>query len=136
MRGSWFVLCAVAVGCGSLPRPRLVSPPNDAYEAVPYPPPAALSELVPEEPEGKDVVWIDGSWVFRGNFYVWQRGGWVENPRDAAFADWKVRWTPDGRVEYAASSWRDTAGKRKRAQILKPAGSPSNEVTAEFQAGR
>jgi hypothetical protein len=113
-----------------------VSPPNDAYEAVPYPPPAALSELVPEEPEGTDVVWIDGSWVFRGNYYVWQRGGWVENPKGAAFAEWKVRYAPDGRVEYAASSWRDATGKRQRAKILKAATSPPNEVTAEFQTGR
>jgi len=125
------------VACGdSLPRPKTVLPPEDSYEIVPYPPPAALSELVPDEPDGKDVVWVDGSWVFRGNYYVWQRGGWVEKPKDAAFAEWRVRYTPDGRVEYAPSSWRDPAGKRMRAPILKPATSPPNEVTAEFQTGR
>lgn len=135
---AWCFLTSLVLACcaDSLPRPAIVSPPDDAYEVVPYPPPAALSEFVPERPSGRDVVWIDGSWVFRGNYYVWQRGGWVENPEGAAFAQWKVRYTKDGRVEYAPSAFRDPAGKRRRTAILVPAGTPPNEVTAEFQTGR
>jgi hypothetical protein len=125
------------MGCGdSLPRPKFIEQPSDAFEAVPYPPPAALSELVPERPSGKSLVWIDGSWVWRGHYYVWQRGGWTESPTDIGFAEWKLRYTDDGRLEYAPSAWRDATGKRKREPIVKPAVSPPNEVTAEFQTGR
>jgi len=137
MRRSCVAFCLVLLGCGdSLPRPKTIEQPADAFEMVPYPPPAALSELVPERPGGTRTVWIDGSWVFRGNYYVWQRGGWVEEPDGAGFAAWKLRYADDGHIEYAPSSWRDRTGKRKRVPILKPATSPPNEVTAEFQTGR
>ena len=78
----------VAVGCGGqLPAPETTEHPLSAFADVPYPPPAALAETVPERPERDGVVWIDGEWRPHGDSYVWRRGGWFVPPTQALHAD-------------------------------------------------
>jgi hypothetical protein len=129
---------ALATGCGSsLALPPTVAPEPAGYAEVPYPPPAALVELVPNAPDDPDAVWIDGSWVWRGRYYVWQRGGWVVPPEGATFRPWSLRFTADGRMLFAKTRWTRQDGRRLRQPpILAPAMTPPNEVTAEFQTAR
>jgi hypothetical protein len=104
---------------------------------VPYPPPAALAETVPPRPEGSDVVWIDGEWVFHGKDYVWQRGGWVHTPRGARYAPWRAVYQRAGRLFLASGTWYDASGNPlPRPELAVPARTPPNELTSETQSGR
>jgi hypothetical protein len=131
-------LSLFALGCGAtLPQPPQSAPPADAFIEVPYPPPAALSELVPPQPQRAGAVFQDGGWAWRGRYYIWQRGGWVVPAPGARLAPWAVRYTPDGRAFFSETRWVDARGQRARPpRILVPAVTPPNEVTAEFQTGR
>ena len=130
------VLCSVACG-GSLPRPVQSAPPDDAFVEVPYPPPPALSELIPRQPREPGAVFLDGGWAWRGSYYVWQRGGWVVPPAGARATPWTLRYAADGRAFFAEGGWVNERGERVRPpRILTPTVTPPNEVTAEFQTGR
>jgi hypothetical protein len=126
------------LACGStLPQPIQTAPPPEAFVEVPYPPPPALSELVPQAPNRPGVVFIDGGWTWRGKYYVWQRGGWVQPKPGLRQSLWTVRYTEDGRALFAESRWVDARGRLARGpRIIVPSGTPPNEVTAEFQTGR
>jgi len=104
---------------------------------VPYPPPAALAETVPERPDRAGLVWLDGEWMYRGSTFVWRRGGWVVAPPAGRFATWQTRYTDDGRLLMASGSWYDERG-RPLALIepLRPATTPANEITPETVVGR
>lgn len=132
------VYALLATACGaSLPQPTQTAPPDDAFVEVPYPPPAALSELVPTRPRAAGVVFQDGGWAWRGRYYVWQRGGWVVPRAGERFAPWSVRYKPDGRAFFSENRWVTEHGELARSpRILVPAVTPPNEVTAEFQTGR
>lgn len=119
-----------------MPLPPQTVPPDEAFLDVPYPPPAALTELVPDSP-APDAVWVDGGWVWRGSYYVWDRGGWVQAPANFRFAPWRLRYLPNGQAQFAKNLWLDARGERVRPpRVLRPARTPPNEVTAEFQTGR
>ena len=121
---------------GSLPAPSTTQHPLSAYVEVPYPPPAALAEMVPARPEG-DVVWIDGEWRFHGDSYVWRRGGWVAPPPSGRFAAWRSWYRRDGRLMLAPGTRYDPQHQRLRPPPpLVPAETPANEVTSETQTGR
>jgi len=92
---------------------------------------------VPPRPKGSGLVFQDGSWVWRGRYYVWQRGGWVAPPAGARLTIPTLAYQPDGRASFAAARWVDDRGRLIRApHIIVPSITPSNEVTAEFQTGR
>ena len=133
-----FATALFAAGCGgSLPRPLQSAPRDDAFIEVPYPPPPALSELIPPKPREPGAVFLDGSWAWRGSYYVWQRGGWVLPPPGVRATLWSVRYAPDGRAFFAENGWVNERGERVRPpRILLPSVTPPNEVTAEFQTGR
>jgi hypothetical protein len=137
MRSQALLLLVVACG-GSLPRPGQSASPEDTFMEVPYPPPAALSELVPPPPPNRaGVVFLDGGWTWRGGYYVWQRGGWVAPRAGLRFAPWSLRYLPDGRTLFADGHWVDETGRTVRPPaIIVPTMTPPNEVTAEFQTGR
>jgi hypothetical protein len=133
------LLTVSALACGStLPQPRQTAPPADAFVEVPYPPPPALSELVPEPPPDRPgVVYVDGGWTWRGNYYVWQRGGWVSPKPGLRVTPWTVRYSDDGRAYFAERRWVNEQGRLVPGPpIIAPATTPPNEVTAEFQTGR
>jgi hypothetical protein len=132
------LLMVSLTGCGStLPTPAPAKHPLAAYREVPYPPPAALAETVPEPPAGSDLVWVDGEWVFHGRGFVWRRGGWVAPPPASRFAPWQAWYRRDGRLMLASGTWYDARNQRlRRPQPVAPAETPPNEVTSEFQTGR
>jgi hypothetical protein len=138
MSRSRSLFALVALGCGSsLPAPPSTEHPLLAYVEVPYPPPAALAETVPERPENANVVWVDGEWVFHGSAYVWRRGGWVVPPPAGRFAAWRSWYRRDGRLMLATSAWYDARHQRVRPpRPVVPASTPPNHVTSEFQTGR
>lgn len=134
-----FGLPLLPIGCAtSLPGPRLTRHTQDSYVDVPYTPPAALAETVPEIARPAGAVWVDGDWNFRGKSYVWRRGGWFL-PRDGVtYARSEVIYLDDGRVQYAPATWYDEQHQpiSERPSRLAPAATPPNEITGEFGAGR
>jgi hypothetical protein len=128
-----WLLCA----CGSsLPTPAVTEHPQSAFVEVPYPPPAALVEVVPNRPNG-DAVWVDGAWVWRGRYYVWQRGGWLLPPADAAYAGWQAQLAADGRLLFAPGTWYDSARQPMDAPTrLALARTPPNQTTLETEVAR
>jgi hypothetical protein len=100
----------VACGISRLPQPEYVSQPTSALERVPYPPPPARVEFVPDKPRA-DAVWVDGEWTWQGRRWAWRAGRWVIPPKDAAFAPWIAVRDKSGVLYVAAGTWRDKAGK-------------------------
>lgn len=132
-----FSVASLALACGgSLPEPSTTVHSADVYRDVPYPPPAALAETIPVRPE-REVVWIDGEWVFSAGSYTWQRGGWVVPPQSGRFAPWHVYYRPDGRLMLAPGTWYDERGRRlPNREPLLEAFTPPNEFTSETEVGR
>jgi hypothetical protein len=86
---------------------------------------------VPESPKS-GAVWIDGYWAWRGKYYVWERGGWVEPPKAAHVAVWDARYTKTGVLLYAPTTWRDAKGNPlEPPPFLLPAAAPPTQETAE-----
>jgi hypothetical protein len=139
MIGLWPLLLVAALSvflgacASSLPGPpRIIHPPN-AYEEVPYPPPAALVEVVPSFP-GSPAVWLDGYWTWQGKFYLWRRGGWVDVPHGSYFAEWQSYYTADGRLMFARGAWYQSDRSRVRGPaIRRSASSLPNEAVSELQ---
>lgn len=103
---------------------------------MPYPPPAALAETVPEQPND-EAVWVDGEWLFQGRVYVWERGGWVVAPQGARHARWRFEFNPDGRLLLAPGTWYDARGVAIEApEPVVPAATPANEYTPEPATAR
>jgi hypothetical protein len=135
-----FLLAGLALAvaaCGSsLPDPDDASHPANAFVEVPYPPPAALVEVVPDRPDGS-AVWVDGNWVWRGRHYVWQRGGWVHAPDKGAYANWQAYLARDGRLLFAPGTWYDAKQQPLDAPApLKVARTPPNQSTLETEVAR
>jgi WXXGXW repeat (2 copies) len=133
------LVCGIVLGsaCGSsLPGPESATHPSTSFVEVPYPPPAALVEVVPKRPDG-NAVWVDGSWAWRGRSYVWQRGGWVHAPEDAAYAGWQASLAADGRLLFAPGAWYDAARRPVDAPPqLRTARTPPNQITLESEVAR
>ncbi|MDX2052818.1 MAG: hypothetical protein SFV15_10530 [Polyangiaceae bacterium] len=133
-----FVVVSVLIsGCSSaLEEPPHVAAPMSAYVEVPYPPPAGFTELVPAKPAA-NALWIDGGWVWLGQKYAWERGGWLVPRAGATFAPWSVRYEADGRLKFAPSGWFTRDGRPLLApSFLVSATIPTNEVTSETQSPR
>jgi hypothetical protein len=139
MRVISFLALLMLAACGpSLPTPAMARHSGDAFQEVPYPPPAALAESVPPRPDRPNVVWIDGEWTFRGDTFVWRRGGWVEPPEGSRYAPWQSWYQADGRLMLAPGTWYDADGEALTEPILPvvSAYTPPNRLTSESQTGR
>jgi hypothetical protein len=114
-------LVGLAMGgfsCGShLPQPASATQPPDAFHEVPYPPPPAKVEYVPDRPR-KDAVWVNGQWRWLTTDWRWERGGWYAVPPGVGFARWETRRERDGRLSFAPASWRDARGQEAPAPPL------------------
>lgn len=133
-----FAASGTALGsCGSsLPLPPLVAHASGTYAEVPYPPPAALVEVVPASPSSS-AVWLDGYWRWRRRAYVWIRGGWVLVPVGERFAPWQSFYTRDGLLMFAPGVWYAPDGTRARTpEILVPAYAPPNATTEQSPSAR
>lgn len=130
------LLSVLTGACGAtVPEPQFARHPSTEYTEVPYPPPSAMAEIVPEQPR-PGTVWIDGQWVWRGRYWVWDKGAWVVPPRNAKFAPWNVHYREDGVLIFAPGAWRDASGRKlPPPRILLPAATPPSEQTAETTAG-
>ena len=110
------VWCAAALMAGALscraklPTPRYSAQPTSALVAVPYPPPPARVEIVPDRPQD-GAVWVDGEWSWDGRRWGWKLGRWVAPPPSATFSPWT---TVRGRggCSIAAGAWRDEQGAK------------------------
>lgn len=132
-----FAWSACLGACGSnFPEPRTTVHANTDYVEVPYLPPAALVEVAGEPPSDR-CVWYDGHWVWRGDKYVWKRGGWAAIEGDVAYAPWKTLVLTDGRIMFAEGTWYDAQGHKVPApEVLRAAETPPNEATSEFESPR
>lgn len=99
----------LACGMRRLPAPSYTGQPQEALVQVPYPPPPARVEFVPEQPDG-NAVWIDGEWVWQGRRYAWKPGRWVKAPPNASFAPWATVRDTMGSLYIAEGTWRDPKG--------------------------
>jgi len=98
----------------------------DDYIAVPFSPRAPPVEFVPPSPS-KGAVWVDGTWEWTTDRYVWRFGAWMIPPSGARRSRWVVvRRADDGQLFFAPSTWKDANGKliddRSFAQALGPRG--------------
>jgi hypothetical protein len=126
------VAVAVVFACSSsMQQPAAHAHAEEEYDVVPYPPPSALVEVVPESPR-PDAVWVDGYWIWRGRYYVWERGGWVVPPKGAYVSNWNARYRPEGALLYAPTTWHAANGQTMDApEFLQPAATPPTQETAE-----
>jgi hypothetical protein len=122
----------LAVGCGSaFPKPALAPQPPAAFSEVPYPPPPARVEMVPERPKG-DPPWIDGSWVWEGGQWRWLAGGWVVPAQGSVYSLSETRRRPDdGAVLYAPAAWRMPDGQPAPPPQVVAAATPSGKTEVE-----
>jgi len=135
LRSAGLALALAACG-SSLPDPQSTTHLANDFVEVPYPPPAALVEVVPDRPD-HHALWVDGNWVWRGRYYVWQRGGWVHAPADAAYASWQAYLTRDGRLLFAPATWYDARHQPLDAPtLLQVARTPPNQTTLETEVAR
>ena len=101
---------AVGAGCSStLERPPYGRHPTSALLLVPFPPPPARVEFVPESP-GDGAVWLDGEWSWRGRQWGWKYGRWVQPPAGATWAPWTTVRDRDANLYFASGVWRNARG--------------------------
>jgi len=106
-------------------------PRADGAIEVAHPPPAALPEIVSKSPS-TDALWLDGHWIWRGQSWAWQRGGWIRVPKGTTATRWRVWYEPDGRMLFAESLWFNPDGSGREAPtIVEPAGSPTTPTLSE-----
>lgn len=98
-------------GCGAprLPHPVYVGHPTSALREVPYTPPPALVEFVPDAPSAT-AVWVDGEWHWNGGRWRWKRGRWLEAPDGARYSPWTETRGADGTLYHATGVWSDVEG--------------------------
>jgi len=62
------------------------------------PPPPEPLEAAPSSPPPADQIWMDGTWVWYNNHYVWQSGYWYEPRPDMIWIPAHYIWTPRGYI--------------------------------------
>lgn len=97
----------------ALPLPELGPHVEEEPLVVPYPPPAARPEIVPDK-HGKSEVWVDGQWLWRGRRWVWQAGGFVVPPKDSYYAPAITLRQQDGSLAHFEGGFRPRRKDSKR----------------------
>ena len=107
---------------------------------VPYPPPAARVDVVPNSPiVMKHAVWIDGQWMWHGRRWIWEAGQWIDLAPNQFYARPTMGWLSDGRLVWFAGSLRrkEEASVAPAAPTGQPSASaataPSNATGATLQ---
>ncbi|MEP7123615.1 MAG: hypothetical protein ABJE95_21985 [Byssovorax sp.] len=94
----------------SLPKPPGGIVPTSAMIEVPYPPPAARVETIPEKKTAGQ-IWIDGQWEWDAKAWKWRDGAWTTAPPNAYFTPWTTKRRADGQLLFARAEWRDPSGR-------------------------
>lgn len=103
-------VCFLLIGCGStLQLPARSGHTPEEFIEVPFPPPAARSDVVPQRLH-PDSLWIDGEWHWQGAHWRWRRGAWVRPPAGATLARSETKWA-GARVLHAASVFHLASGE-------------------------
>lgn len=124
-----FVLAAC--GAPTVPQPPVSPHLSDSATPVTHPPPAALPEIVPAQPDPK-AVWVDGHWIWQGKEWFWKRGGWVHVPAGARLTDWHAWYEGDGTLLFTDSHWLDADRHViDDPPFLRPAASPPTPLVSE-----
>jgi hypothetical protein len=101
----------VAFACGSkVATPAYTEHPTSALTPVPFPPPPARAEIVPQQPNDR-AVWIDGEWVWQTRRWAWRKGRWIVPPAGARFAPWTTVRDEAGNLYVANGVWRSSNGE-------------------------
>lgn len=111
----------LACGASRLPAPPYTGHPTSALSPVPYPPPPARVENVPEKP-ADGMVWIDGEWMWQTARWAWREGRWVQPPPNARYAPWTVVRDRVGTLYAASGAWRDISGKEVEEPVYQKTG--------------
>lgn len=101
------ILASSLTACGgsALPTPTIGPHEGDELTVVPYPPPPARVEIVPERPRDQRAVWIDGEWTFQAHRWSWQSGRWELPPPSAHYAPGATVRLSDGTLVWFAGTW-------------------------------
>jgi hypothetical protein len=119
----------ILLGCGSaLPEPELGVHSRAAFVEIPFPPPPARAEAVPDEPSSDD-VWIDGEWIWRNNRWAWKNGYWIVPPEGATFAPSTLFRKSDSTLFLAQGAWHDESGKEIEPTLRSGASAHAREGT-------
>ncbi len=94
------------LGCA----PRIPAPPTGPHKQdtpvlVPYPPPPARVEVIPDQPE-PEALWIDGHWVWTAGGYAWQPGQWDKPRPGAHYAPATMVRRRNGELFYYVGAWQ------------------------------
>src|SRR5262245_31136491 len=110
-------LSCIALSCiacsSTLPAPPLGSAKSvgtASCEEVPFPPPPARVESVPDAPRS-DADWVDGEWSWNGRRWAWNFGRWVTAQEKITFTPWHAYREPDGTLMFCPGVWKDQNGR-------------------------
>lgn len=98
----------LACGGGTQLVPSGPHPPHvQEFVEVPYPPPPAQVEEIPETHGDADCAWVSGEYRFRDRHWVWEPGRWVLAQEGCYHAPPVVAWSKGGepRLYYSPSRW-------------------------------
>jgi hypothetical protein len=116
-KGIWpgsLLAAALSASCGpSLPVPPVGPHVGDEPVEVPYPPPPAVPEIIPENKLGKKAVWVDGEYQWAGDAWAWQAGRWEVPSPDSYFARPQGLRMSDGRLMWFYGAWHPAEEARK-----------------------
>lgn len=104
------LILVASCGLSRLPRPPYTAHASADLVAIPYPPPPARIEVIPESPDDR-AVWLDGEWSWSGRRWGWRRGRWVIPPQGAAFAPWQAVRGGKGNLFIAPGVWKGKNGE-------------------------
>ena len=113
LRGLVIPICGLLLmACNRSALPLPPTGPNGGKNPiiVPYPPPPARAEIIPQK-AGERVVWIDGSWSWDRRRWIWQKGRWEVPPKGSYYATSKTVEMPDGTIGWLPGGWQKPGGE-------------------------
>jgi WXXGXW repeat (2 copies) len=100
-----------AVACGArFPHPSYTPHTTAELVEVPFPPPPARVETVPDRPS-PGALWIDGEWAWRGRKWSWRTGYWATPTAPETYSPWQLTRDDAGTLYIAPGTWRDARGQ-------------------------
>lgn len=134
MRNVLIFIVLLSYGCARNAIPEV--PKVEAENGVPYlvvshPPPAALPEIVPEQP-AESSVWLDGYWTFGSDNWIWVRGGWIDGSSGVHFVLSRFWYGENGVLKFSDRRFQSPDGRVVTTpEILLAAGTPPTPLLSE-----